>query len=125
MDTLKRVPRPLSGLFFALALGALGALLIADSWHHFQPSVLHQKAGSLALMLVGLSFICLQANPSSGWMETVKGVLLGLAFVLWGSEQFLPRGSLVTAVDSAVITIFVVDLGLVILGRLRSDRGPT
>ncbi len=102
------------------------ALLALDSWHRFQPSVLHQKAGALALMLVGSSFICLQAGTPAAWVEIAKGVLLGLAFVLWGAEQFMPQGSGVTVVDSAVITIFVVDLGLVIFGRLRrgGNTGP-
>jgi len=118
-----RVLRSLGGVFFALALGALVALLLVDCWGHFGPSVFHQKAGALALMLVGSSFICLQAPASAGWTEAIKGLLLGLAFVLWGAEQFLPPGSSVTAVDAAVITIFVVDLGLVILGRLRA-QGP-
>jgi hypothetical protein len=36
---------------------------------------------------------------------------------------YLPPGSWVTAIDSCVITIFVVDLGLVIAGMLGSREG--
>ncbi len=119
MASIEKPFRALAGLLFAAALAALVLLLSSDFWHHFQPTAHHLRTGALALILVGASFICLQLAAPAGWTEKIKGVLLGLAFVLWGGEQFLPPGSCVTAMDSAVITIFVVDLGLVILGRLR------
>ena len=116
----------LSGAFFCLALAALAWLLLTDAWAGFHPSPRHQQAGALALIFVGFSFICLQFYEGGHWKEMLKGLLLGLAFVLWGGEQFLPPGSMVTAVDSAVIAIFVVDLGLVTAGRLESTpkNGP-
>jgi hypothetical protein len=123
MTTIKKLLRPLSGLLFVSALVALVMLLTFDSWYHFQPTAHHQKTGAFALMLVGASFICLQLNASTGRTEMLKGVFLGLAFVLWGGEQFLPPGSFVTVVDSTVITIFVADLGWVIQGRLRRKAG--
>ena len=122
VDPVRRFSRSLSGLLFAGALGALVLLLSCDIWHRFLPTVLHQKTGALALILVGISFICLQPSEAADRMGLLKGVLLGLAFVLWGGEQFLPAGAIVTAVDSVVITIFVVDLGLVILSRLKGKR---
>ena len=52
-------------------------------------------------------------------MEKTKGILLGLAFVLWGAEQLLSTSIWVTVMDSLVITIFVVDLALIIMEHLR------
>jgi len=125
MPTVKKSLRTFGGVLFALALGALGCLVLPDLWAGFHPSLRHQRAGALALMFVGSSFICLQFGMGGNWRGMLKGLLLGLAFVLWGGEQFLPPGSLVTAIDSAVIGIFVVDLGLVIAGQLRAPRpGP-
>jgi len=46
-------------------------------------------------------------------------VLLGLAFVLWGGGQLLPPTSRVTIMDASVVTIFVVDLSLIIVEHLR------
>jgi hypothetical protein len=97
----------------------LAWLLVPDLWIGFQPSPRHQEAGALTLMLVGSSFICVQWSTGGRLIERLKGFLLGLAFVLWGGEQFLPPGPAVTAIDSGVIAIFVVDLGLVIAGRLE------
>ncbi|MGA2692099.1 MAG: hypothetical protein ABSF76_07005 [Opitutaceae bacterium] len=119
MAFIDRMLRLLSGLLFVTALVALVLLLCSDFTHQFEPRVYHQKTGASALVFVGASFICLQLSGTSGWKAKLKGVLLGLAFVLWGGEQFLPAGPCMTAVDSAVITVFVVDLGWVILGRLR------
>lgn len=48
-----------------------------------------------------------------------KGVMLGVAFLLWGSEQFLSPSVWVTAMDSLIVLIFVVDLSLIIVDRLK------
>jgi len=75
----------------------------------------------MALILIGTSYICLQLGTKRRWKEKLKGIFLGFAFVLWGSEQFLQASWLVTLMDSAVITIFVVDLGLIILDSLKRN----
>jgi hypothetical protein len=117
---MKRLLRTLSGVLFGLALIALAWLLLPDLWSGFRPSLRHQQAGALALMFVGSSFCCMQFSAGGRRKEMLKGLLLGLAFVLWGGEQFLPAGAAVTAMDSLVIGIFVVDLGLVIAGHLET-----
>lgn len=117
--------RALSGLFFVLALAALAVLLASDLWTRFQATHRHVQAEALALIFVGTSFICLQFSAGRNWREAVNGLLLGLAFVLWGAEQFLPQGPAVTATDCVVITIFIVDLGLVIGSRLGRSAHQT
>jgi len=121
MPVIKRFLRKLGGVLFALAIMALAWLLLPDLWTSFHPSPRHQQAGALTLMLVGSSFICMQLSAGGRPNERVKGLLLGASFVLWGGEHFLPPGSTVTAIDSVVIAIFVVDLGLVIAGRLEAS----
>ncbi len=75
--------------------------------------------GALPLMCIGLSYISFQLSADRQRGELVKGLLLGTAFVFWGGEQLLPSSSLVTVMDSIVITIFVVDLGLIIVEHLK------
>jgi len=120
MTVIERFLRKLSSVLFGFALASLVWLLLPDLWNSFNPSLRHQHAGALALMFVGSSFMCLQFSIEGLWKKMLKGMLLGLAFVLWGGEQFLPLGSAVTAIDSVVITIFVVDLGLVITSHLEA-----
>jgi hypothetical protein len=115
--------RGLSLLLFLLAAGEIIVLLVSDISHALRLTSFHQQAGAVALILIGASYISLQLSAKRPWNEKLKGIFLGFAFVLWGSEQFLPASRVVTLMDSAVITIFVVDLGLVILGSLkRNDR---
>jgi hypothetical protein len=120
---MKSKLRRLSGILFTLALVSVGWLLLTDAWHRFQPTSGHRRAGTFALIFVGASFVCLQLSRRSARAERLKGVLLGMAFVLWGGEQFLPAGPVATAIDCAVIVIFVTDLGLIIKDGLGRPGG--
>ncbi|HEV8073151.1 MAG TPA: hypothetical protein VGP21_03380 [Opitutaceae bacterium] len=108
-------------LLFLLAAGAIVVLLSSDVSHDLRLTSFHQQSSALALILIGASYISLQLSAKRRWNEKLKGISLGFAFVLWGSEQFLPASRLVTLLDSAVITIFVVDLGLIILDHLKRN----
>ncbi len=111
--------RSLSVIFFIAALTGVATLLTSDVWYRLDLTMLHQRAGSLSLIFVGMSYISLQLSDRRGWDELIKGILLGVAFILWGGELYLPPGKLVTAMDSIVVTIFVVDLSLIIFQHLK------
>lgn len=117
--------RWLSVIFFVLALLSIGILLIFDVVNHLQFGFIHQRAGALSLMLIGASYISLQLSRKRRWNELLQGILLGTAFLLWGGEQFVPPGQLMTAMDSIVITIFVVDLSLIIAQHLKHKDDET
>jgi lipopolysaccharide export LptBFGC system permease protein LptF len=99
--------------------------LTSDWLHHLQFSAKHQQMGALPLILIGLSYMSFQLSVGPGRSERAKGLLLGLAFVLWGTEQLLPPSAWVTVMDSAVITIFVVDLALIIIEHLKRRDNET
>lgn len=115
---MEKLPRLFGAILLGCALGALLTLLASDAYSHFQYTAFHRKAGDWSFLLVGLSYIALQFKTKQGVGETIKKLLLAGGFTLWGTEQFLPQGRLSTAVDTAVIVIFVVDLGLVIVQQL-------
>jgi hypothetical protein len=124
--SMTKLLRGLSLLLFLLAVGGIIVLLTSDVSHGLRLTAFHQQSSALALVLIGASYISLQLSAKRRWNEKLKGIFLGFAFVLWGSEQFLPASRMVTLMDSAVITIFVVDLGLIILDYLRrkDDQAP-
>ncbi len=122
---MTKLLRGLSLFLFVSALVALAVLLASDAAHALRPAFFHQQSSAVALILIGASYVSLQLGSGGPWSEKLKGIFLGLAFILWGSEQFLPASRLVTLMDSAVITIFVVDLGLIILGRLKRPDQQT
>jgi hypothetical protein len=114
--------RWISAVFLVSAVGAVGTLLVFDAWNQLHFTDIHRGAGALSFLLIGASYIGLQLSLSRPPKETVKGVLLGLAFLFWGAEQFLPPSPFVTAIDTAVVLIFVTDLSFIIVGRLQERK---
>ena len=109
----------MSIILFSLALLGVVTLLFSDALHHLQFNSSHQQLGAIPLILIGLSYISFQLSARRQRGERVKGLLLGLAFVLWGGEQLLPPNAWVTVMDSLVITIFVVDIALIIIEHFK------
>jgi hypothetical protein len=116
---MKKPLRSLSALLLISALAGMATLLVVDALNHLRMTPVHQRAGALSFMLIGASYISLQLSTRRRWRDTFKGVLLGTGFFFWGAEQFVTPGPLVTAMDSLVVLIFVSDLGLVIVDRLK------
>ncbi len=106
-------------LLLVAALAMTGILVASDAAHGLRPTPLHSRLGSLALILIGFAHVSLQAVSRAPRAARARGVLLGGAFALWGMEQLLPPGRWTTAMDTAVIAIFVVDLGMIILDGLE------
>jgi hypothetical protein len=106
-------------LLLASALATVGILVVSDAAHELRLTSLHSRLGALALIMIGASYVSLQAISRRPRHELVKGILLGGAFALWGTEQLLPPSRWTTAMDTAVIAIFVVDLGMIILNGLE------
>jgi hypothetical protein len=111
--------RWLSTILFISALAAVLTLLVSDVWNALTLTAVHRCAGALSFMLIGASYVALQLGLRRPWAEKIKAILLGIAFLFWGSVQFLSPGPWVTAMDSAVVVIFVVDLSLIIMESLR------
>jgi hypothetical protein len=110
-------------LLLAAALATVGTLVVSDLAHGLRPTGLHSSLAALALIMIGASYVSLQIISRRPRHELVKGILLGGAFALWGIEQLLPAGRWTTAMDTAVIAIFVVDLGMIILNGLGPQEG--
>ena len=111
--------RALSLVLMAAALAVTAFLWASDARQGWQNVLWHERLGAVALILGGSAYLVLQGATRQKGVESLKGILLGLAFVLWGTEQFLPAGPVATAIDGVVISIFVVDLSLMIWSRLR------
>jgi hypothetical protein len=109
-----------SAIFFFLALGGVVALLIFDLMNQLELTSMHRQAGAWSFILIGASYLSVLLSSRRPLKEIAKQMALGLAFLLWGCEQFVPAGPLATAMDTAVVLIFVVDLSLIIVGNLRS-----
>lgn len=114
--------RRLSGILFVSAIAAMLTLLVSDLLNALKPTSVHRCAGALAFILIGSSYVVLQISLRRPPAEKLKGILLGTAFLFWGSGQFLPPSLFATAMDTAVVVIFVVDLSLIIIEHLKRNQ---
>jgi len=107
-----------SGLLFAASLTRLIVLGWTDLQRGLPFDSEHLKMVSPPILLIGVAFIALQLGFDQPWSKRLKGILLGLAFAIWGSETYLPVAGLVTVLDDIAMSIFVIDLGIVICGEV-------
>jgi len=108
----------------ALTAAVLGiAVLVAwDIWHRLIFTAAHPHLAALPLCLIGVSYLFFQLSIQGNRRGIMKAILLGIAFVLWGAEQLMKRGRVVTVMDEAVVAIFVIDVGVIIWDGLKGSQ---
>jgi peptidoglycan/LPS O-acetylase OafA/YrhL len=112
----------LSLIFLVVSVASFAVVLWNDIGHGFPYDMNHQRLGSLPFIFIGICFIFFQLSLRGPWPQRIKGILLGTAFALWGSEIFLPKGNWLTVLDNVVITIFLVDLGMIVVGHFLEKK---
>ncbi|HEX4085609.1 MAG TPA: hypothetical protein VHY22_11905 [Chthoniobacteraceae bacterium] len=116
----KRGLRILSALAMGAAFVTAAALLALDAGHMVRPEFAAHFKSAIPLICIGVSYASLQFTLPRSGMELCLGLAVSLAFVLWGAEQFIPAPRIAGMVDDAVVFLFVLDLSIVIRGKLRN-----
>jgi hypothetical protein len=80
------------------------------------------KSG-VPLIAIGDSYFFLIVTLRRTLGQRLVGILIGMAFMLWGSEQFLSNQAVISFIDDVVVFLFVVDLSIVIRHNLRNCAG--
>jgi hypothetical protein len=117
---VQRVFQAASAVTLGLA-GCTAVIVVAlRILHCFQPTAISWglKSG-IPLILIGVSFTCLQFAFPRSLSERLLALSVGMAFVLWGTEQFVSNVALAAFMDDIVMFLFVLDLSIVIWGRLK------
>jgi len=115
--------RGASAVSFILAITSACAVIALDCIHVFGPDLLPWRLKSaFPLILIGIAYGCLQFTLPRSWKEFLLGLSVGVAFILWGAEQFVPIPALVPLIDDVVVFLFVLDLSVVISGSLKAKR---
>jgi hypothetical protein len=122
----KVVPRIISASAAGLAISAAIALVTLSLIHCFQPNFLPWTIKSaVPLILIGVAFASFQFALPRTRCQLLLGSSVSVAFILWGTEQFLVNQAIVSVIDDLVVFLFVIDLGIVICGSLRRKNGET
>jgi hypothetical protein len=117
--------RVISAIAFGLAITSAIVIVIAHLVHCFNPGFVPWTLKSaVPLILIGTAFASLQFALPRTRGQMLLGLMVALAFILWGTEQFLSDQSIVSLIDDVVVLLFVIDLSIVILGHLKPGFHP-
>lgn len=106
-----------AAFFGAAAVAVTAALLAIDVGPVGLSGHAHAELSALPLALVALAYVAHQPLRRPGLLAIVKSALLASAFLLWAAYQLDP--TLPITVNDLAITLFILDLALVIATDLR------
>jgi hypothetical protein len=113
--------------FALLCVGATPLLTSLST--HIVKAALHAWAlvknvplSALPLLLAGSSYIVLRGILRRQLLELLKRLMMVMAFLLWGVVQLMPASRLTAELGNLVITLYVVDLGLIIWTDLQENQ---
>ena len=99
-----------------LALIAGVALLTNDVFFTILP---HASISAAPLLFIGAAYLGFQVLLRPNPLDFFKALIVSSAFILWGVDQLLPGGRVATTLGDVVITLYVLDLGWVMIDRLK------
>jgi len=114
-----------------LSFSALWVAILTASFlivRHILPLIMGSQPpitlkSAVPLIAIGISYSILIITLRRTVGQRLVGIFMGLAFVLWGLEQFLSDHAVISFIDDIVVFLFVVDLSIVIRQNLRSCAG--
>lgn len=114
----------LTGLVIVLAFGGSIVLLVFDTSQSLLLRLVHAPLSAIPLLFIGLASLCFQVVTRPKLLDLFKAFIVSSAFILWGIDQLLPVGWYATTLGDVVIVLYVIDLGWVMIDRLRQQSWP-
>lgn len=121
---LERLCVLLTGLLILLAFGSGALLLVKDTPLFWLQHLEHAPLSALPLLLIGLASLCFQIFVRPTPLDLFKAAIVSAAFIMWGIDQLLPAGWVATTLGDIVIVLYVIDLGWMMLDRLKQRHKP-
>ena len=94
-------------------------LLMSDVFLRFLP---HASLSAAPLLLIGAASLGFQALTRLKLLGFFKALIVSTAFLLWGIDQLLIPGWFATTLGDVVITLYVLDLGWMVIDRLKQKQ---
>jgi hypothetical protein len=93
-------------------------LLVNDVFSTILP---HAPVSAAPLLLIGVASLGFQVLIRPKPLDLFKALIVSSAFILWGIDQLLPLGWEATTLGDVVIVLYVVDLGWMMIDRLKQQ----
>jgi hypothetical protein len=106
----------LAWIIIILAFVASAVLLVSDVLHM---PLAHAPISAAPLLFIGAASLVFQVYTRPKPLDLLKSLIVSAAFILWGIDQLLPSGWGQVTLGDMVITLYVIDLGWMMLERLR------
>jgi peptidoglycan/LPS O-acetylase OafA/YrhL len=111
-----RAHRAMSLVLGVLTLISLGVLLEWDVNPKFFPARAHGFLAAFPLAMIAIAYLLYQSTRRPSAKEFLKALMLAVAFLFWAANQFWPDLPQATLFNDIAITLFVLDVFLVIIG---------
>lgn len=99
-----------------IAFAASILLLLSDL---IATPLAHAPISAAPLLCIGAAYLAFQALSRPKLLDLCKALIVAMAFILWGIDQMLPAGWFATLLGDIVISLYVLDLGWMMLDRLK------
>jgi hypothetical protein len=113
LDRKHRTPAVILGV---ITLADVLALLVWDAFPAIFPAGSHDVLGAVSLALIAVAYLVYQLERWPAAAEFFKAIMLAAAFLFWAANQFWPNSPRATLFNDIAITLFVLDVFLVIVG---------
>lgn len=82
----------------------------------------HAPISAAPLLFIGVAYLGFQMLLRPTPLDLFKALIVSTAFILWGVDQLLPSSWFATTLGDVVITLYVIDLGWMMLDRLKQSK---
>ena len=113
---IDRAHRAIPLILGVVTLIGVGVLLAWDVNPKFFPARAHDFLGAFPLVMIAIAYLLYQSAHRPAAKEFVKAIMLAVAFLFWAANQLWSDLPQATIFNDVAITLFVLDVFLVIIG---------
>jgi hypothetical protein len=113
-----KVLYPLTWAIVVLAFTTGAFLLVSDV---ITTRLSHMPLSAAPLLLIGAAYLAFQVLIRAQFLDLFKALIVSCAFIFWGVDQLLPSGWFATTLGDIVIVLYVIDLGWMMMDRLKQQ----
>jgi len=118
LSLIYKILYPFTWIIVAFAFITGTFLLISDL---FPVHLSHMPLSAAPLLLIGAAYLAFQVLIRAQFLDLCKALIVSCAFILWGIDQLLPSGWFATTLGDIVIVLYVIDLGWMMMDRLKQQ----